>query len=182
MAVEIIDLLQLAYEQKRRKVVFNTPRLHAWVHYYPNPGESALIIANVDGSNPRQLMASTGNAVPFRDYLLFRRGEQLVVDRSRSQSLRGRPDSLFRVGSARWALRHGRVVDVQARDASRSVANGSQRRTPGEQPLRRVAEHFLGAPFGGWKQSGIGREECFEELMAFTQEKNVHVRLKPAAK
>jgi mannose-6-phosphate isomerase-like protein (cupin superfamily) len=39
MAVEIIDLLQLAYEQKRRKVVFNTPRLHAWVHYYPNPGE-----------------------------------------------------------------------------------------------------------------------------------------------
>ena len=39
MAVEIIDLLQLVYEQKRRKVVFNTPRLHAWVHYYPNPGE-----------------------------------------------------------------------------------------------------------------------------------------------
>ena len=39
MAVEIIDFIQLAYEQKRRKVVFNTPRLHAWVHYYPNPGE-----------------------------------------------------------------------------------------------------------------------------------------------
>ena len=29
MAVEIIDLPQLAHEQKRRKVVFNTPRLHA---------------------------------------------------------------------------------------------------------------------------------------------------------
>ena len=39
MAVEIIDLLQLAYEQKRRKVVFSTPRLHAWVHYYPTLGE-----------------------------------------------------------------------------------------------------------------------------------------------
>ena len=39
MAVEIVDLLQLAYEQKRRKVVFNTPHLHAWVHYYPTPGE-----------------------------------------------------------------------------------------------------------------------------------------------
>jgi hypothetical protein len=39
MAVEIIDLPQVAHQQKRRKVVFNTPRLHAWVHYYPTPGE-----------------------------------------------------------------------------------------------------------------------------------------------
>jgi betaine-aldehyde dehydrogenase len=39
-----------------------------------------------------------------------------------------------------------------------------------------VSKHFLGAPFGGFKQSGIGREECFEELIAYTQEKNIHVR------
>ena len=48
--------------------------------------------------------------------------------------------------------------------------------------VNEVAKHFLGAPFGGFKQSGIGREECFEELMSFTQEKNIHIRLKPAAK
>ena len=40
-----------------------------------------------------------------------------------------------------------------------------------------VGRHFLGAPFGGVKQSGLGREECFAELLAFTQEKNIHVRL-----
>ena len=40
-----------------------------------------------------------------------------------------------------------------------------------------TSTHYLGAPFGGYKQSGIGREECFEELMAFTQEKNVNVNL-----
>jgi uncharacterized cupin superfamily protein len=28
-----------AHQEKRRKVVFNTPRCHAWVHYYPNPGD-----------------------------------------------------------------------------------------------------------------------------------------------
>jgi mannose-6-phosphate isomerase-like protein (cupin superfamily) len=39
MGIEIIDLVQLAQQEKRRKVVFNTPRCHAWVHYYPNPGE-----------------------------------------------------------------------------------------------------------------------------------------------
>jgi hypothetical protein len=28
-------------------------------------------------------------------------------------------------------------------------------------------------------QSGIGREECMEEMLAYTQEKNIHVKLKP---
>jgi betaine-aldehyde dehydrogenase len=44
--------------------------------------------------------------------------------------------------------------------------------------INEVGRHFLGAPFGGVKQSGIGREECLEELLAFTREKNIHVKLK----
>lgn len=39
--------------------------------------------------------------------------------------------------------------------------------------------HIPGAPFGGTKQSGLGREECLEELFAFTQAKNVNVTLEP---
>ncbi len=35
--------------------------------------------------------------------------------------------------------------------------------------------HFLGAPFGGYKLSGVGREESKDELMEFTQIKNVNV-------
>jgi betaine-aldehyde dehydrogenase len=46
--------------------------------------------------------------------------------------------------------------------------------------VNEVSKHFLGAPFGGYKQSGIGREECFEEMLAYTQEKNIHVKLKAA--
>jgi betaine-aldehyde dehydrogenase len=46
--------------------------------------------------------------------------------------------------------------------------------------INEVGKHFLGAPFGGFKQSGLGREECFEEMLAFTQEKNIHIRLKRA--
>jgi betaine-aldehyde dehydrogenase len=42
--------------------------------------------------------------------------------------------------------------------------------------INEVARHFLGAPFGGVKQSGMGREECIEEMLSFTQEKNIHVR------
>jgi betaine-aldehyde dehydrogenase len=44
--------------------------------------------------------------------------------------------------------------------------------------INEVSKHFLGAPFGGYKQSGIGREEGIDELFAFTQEKNIHVNLR----
>lgn len=37
--------------------------------------------------------------------------------------------------------------------------------------------HFIGAPFGGYKQSGLGREESKEELFEFTQIKNVNVSM-----
>jgi betaine-aldehyde dehydrogenase len=37
--------------------------------------------------------------------------------------------------------------------------------------------HFLGASFGGYKQSGIGREEGFDELLTFTQVKNINITL-----
>ena len=45
--------------------------------------------------------------------------------------------------------------------------------------INEVGKHFLGVPFGGVKQSGFGREECLEEMLRFTQEKNIHVRLGP---
>ncbi|SDG30785.1 MULTISPECIES: aldehyde dehydrogenase family protein [Roseobacteraceae] len=43
--------------------------------------------------------------------------------------------------------------------------------------INEVGRHFLGAPFGGVKQSGIGREEGIGELISFTHEKNVHINL-----
>jgi betaine-aldehyde dehydrogenase len=44
--------------------------------------------------------------------------------------------------------------------------------------INEVARHFLGAPFGGYKASGMGREECIEEMLGFTQEKNIHIRIR----
>ena len=44
--------------------------------------------------------------------------------------------------------------------------------------INEVSKHFLGTPFGGYKQSGIGREECLAELLHFTREKNIHLNLK----
>ncbi len=41
------------------------------------------------------------------------------------------------------------------------------------------SQHFLNAPFGGIKQSGLGREECLEEMLDCTEIKNVNITIKP---
>ena len=41
--------------------------------------------------------------------------------------------------------------------------------------INNSSQHFLGAPFGGYKQSGLGREECLDELLSFTQVKNINI-------
>jgi acyl-CoA reductase-like NAD-dependent aldehyde dehydrogenase len=40
-----------------------------------------------------------------------------------------------------------------------------------------VSRHFLGTGFGGFKNSGIGREECFDEMLSYTETKTVHVHV-----
>ncbi|MDE2462820.1 MAG: aldehyde dehydrogenase family protein, partial [Alphaproteobacteria bacterium] len=41
--------------------------------------------------------------------------------------------------------------------------------------VNQVSRHYLGMPFGGVKNSGIGREECLEELLEFTTTKSVNL-------
>jgi betaine-aldehyde dehydrogenase len=72
-------------------------------------------------------------------------------------------------------VEYGLTCSIWTRDIDRAlrVADTVQ---AGFVWINEVAKHFVGAPFGGVKQSGIGREECLGELIAFTQEKNIHVR------
>lgn len=37
--------------------------------------------------------------------------------------------------------------------------------------------HFYGTPFGGMKNSGLGREEGIDELLSYTEVKSIHIRL-----
>jgi betaine-aldehyde dehydrogenase len=43
--------------------------------------------------------------------------------------------------------------------------------------VNHAGPHFMGVSFGGYKQSGIGREEGSDEILGFTQHKNVHIVL-----
>src|SRR5918994_806024 len=39
MPIHAIDMVKMAHEEGKRKVIFNTNRLHAWLHVYPEPGD-----------------------------------------------------------------------------------------------------------------------------------------------
>ncbi|MGI9308512.1 MAG: aldehyde dehydrogenase family protein [Gammaproteobacteria bacterium] len=40
-----------------------------------------------------------------------------------------------------------------------------------------TGRHYMGTGFAGWKNSGLGREECLEELLSYTQSKSIHIIL-----
>ncbi len=75
-----------------------------------------------------------------------------------------------------WAndVEYGLTASVWTRDIDRALRTVS-RLQAGYVWVNNSSDHFLGAPFGGYKQSGFGREECLEELLAFTQLKNINV-------
>jgi betaine-aldehyde dehydrogenase len=75
------------------------------------------------------------------------------------------------------AVEYGLTCSIWTNDISTAHRTASEVEA-GFVWINEVSKHFLGTPFGGFKQSGIGREECIEELFTFTQEKNIHIRLK----
>ena len=60
------------------------------------------------------------------------------------------------------------LLDLDQRSRHRAP-HRRRRSRPASSGSTRSRKHFLGAPFGGYKQSGIGREECIEELLSFTR-------------
>jgi len=39
MPIHVVDMVKMAREERKRKIIFNTNRLHAWLHVYPEPGD-----------------------------------------------------------------------------------------------------------------------------------------------
>ena len=74
------------------------------------------------------------------------------------------------------AVDYGLTASIWTRDLV-TAHRAARRVEAGYVWINNSSAHFHGAPFGGYKHSGIGREESFEELLEFTQTKNVNVNL-----
>jgi betaine-aldehyde dehydrogenase len=78
--------------------------------------------------------------------------------------------------SAVNGVRFGLTASIWTRDL-RCAHQAAAQVQAGYVWINDCSSHFIGAPFGGYKLSGIGREECKEELYEFTQIKNINVSM-----
>jgi betaine-aldehyde dehydrogenase len=74
------------------------------------------------------------------------------------------------------AVEYGLTAAIWTRDLATAHRNTAAVQA-GFVWVNETGKHFMGTGFGGYKQSGLGREESIEELLAYTQSKNIHVRL-----
>jgi betaine-aldehyde dehydrogenase len=72
------------------------------------------------------------------------------------------------------ALEYGLTAAIVTNDLSRAMET-AERVEAGYVWINSTGR-YLGAPYGGAKQSGLGQEECFDELLSYTQIKNVNLR------
>lgn len=72
------------------------------------------------------------------------------------------------------SVRYGLTGSVFTNDV-RLAMRAAKRIRAGYIWVNGSARHFIGMPFGGYKASGLGREESIEELLSFTQLKSIHI-------
>ncbi len=68
----------------------------------------------------------------------------------------------------------GLTAAIWTRDLARSLRVMRQLQS-GTVWVNTAGQHFVGTPFGGWKDSGLGSEECLAELRSYSQVKAVHI-------
>jgi acyl-CoA reductase-like NAD-dependent aldehyde dehydrogenase len=71
---------------------------------------------------------------------------------------------------------YGLTAGIYTRDVGRALG-AARRFKAGVVAVNHTTMHFVGLPFGGHKNSGLGGEECLDELLSYTQARAVHISL-----
>jgi acyl-CoA reductase-like NAD-dependent aldehyde dehydrogenase len=83
------------------------------------------------------------------------------------------PEEALRIANG---VSYGLTASIWTRDVA-TAHRMARRVEAGFVWVNNTSKHFAGAPFGGFKDSGVGREEGVQELLDFTQLKTVNVAL-----
>ena len=81
-------------------------------------------------------------------------------------------EAIEKANSTEYGLT-GAVWTNNLRDALKMI----RRIRSGHMWVNGCSNHFLGVPFGGMKNSGVGREEGIEEMFSYTETKTVNIML-----
>jgi acyl-CoA reductase-like NAD-dependent aldehyde dehydrogenase len=90
--------------------------------------------------------------------------------------------SIFKFGTEAEALQMANAIDlgltaaVWTNDINRAL-RFAQAVQAGYVWINGVGQHYRGVPYGGFKNSGIGREEGISEILSYTEEKVINIVL-----
>ncbi|GLH76657.1 NAD/NADP-dependent betaine aldehyde dehydrogenase [Bradyrhizobium sp. SSBR45G] len=147
------------------------------------------IMGFIDAARTEGAVLVTGGGRPPAPELANGYFIQPTVFSGVSQSMSIAREEIFGpvVSVLRWSDEASMLADVNAVDYgltasiwTRDITNAlrtARRVEAGYVWINNASMHYLGTPFGGRKQSGIGREECLDELLSFTDQKSVTVTL-----
>jgi acyl-CoA reductase-like NAD-dependent aldehyde dehydrogenase len=74
-------------------------------------------------------------------------------------------------------LEYGLTAGILTNDIHRALKMARQVQA-GYVWVNNASDHYPGVPFGGYKDSGLGREECLEELLSYTQVKAINITIR----
>jgi betaine-aldehyde dehydrogenase len=74
------------------------------------------------------------------------------------------------------SLEYGLTAAVWTRDISRAI-KAARRVQSGCVWINGAGNYYKGTPYGGLKNSGIGKESCLQELLSYTEEKSIQIIL-----
>jgi acyl-CoA reductase-like NAD-dependent aldehyde dehydrogenase len=74
------------------------------------------------------------------------------------------------------SVEYGLTAAIWTKDITTAI-NTAKKIQSGHIWINGTSGHYKGMPFGGFKNSGIGREGGLEELLSYTEEKAIHIML-----
>jgi acyl-CoA reductase-like NAD-dependent aldehyde dehydrogenase len=74
------------------------------------------------------------------------------------------------------SVEYGLTAAVWTTDIKRAL-KAARRVQSGMVWVNGVGNHFKGTPYGGYKNSGVGKESCLSELLSYTEEKSIQIFL-----
>lgn len=74
------------------------------------------------------------------------------------------------------SVEYGLTASIWTKDINAAMSM-AQRLETGYVWINGVGAHYKGVPYGGYKNSGVGREESVEELFSYTQTKAINILL-----
>jgi uncharacterized cupin superfamily protein len=136
MGIEIIDPKEIARRERKRTVVMNTRKLHAWVHYYPNPGDHDELHCHNEDQVFVCLDGECTMRFPDGGASVLKPGmAALITGGSFYQLVNSGAGPMILMGHRSGSQDNVKIIDYVTRQDIRASVKSKVRQAPAEKPI-----------------------------------------------